>query len=477
MDAVRRTAEGTLAGLTGASAAPGDAAQLTNQDFSPQELDAQVARLRTQYGAAGQRAYQDIENFVKGINDYIGQAKINPLLMPSEYTALGTQPAPWTVADTAAEAVFLVTQFTVSNGSEEIGEQLQLAFRKRFGRRWRSFYDDLREAHDPEAFTVAKVPFHSDNTGRLEPRLNLNALPDLGSIKPRNAEVAGPDAGKAAQLRAGMPSWVGSIERLRTAFPHVESNAVMVSPKLTADGDALAAMGPQVGYYSPQIFSEYELHGGGIDAEGVTFPGASPWPLIGHGIDYAWSGTSANGDNEDTFVERLCDPDGSRPSDASTHYLYKGRCVPFVIRTQSVMTTTGPAQTSPPQRITWQATRSVHGPVFAYATVKGRPVALAKAKGVDFQELGAATPFMRLAENAPTDVRSFMRVMSPFPGTEHWFYVDRRDVGCIQSGFYPLHARGSDVDRPFWGDGRADWLGFKPRTYSYRRLPLSHRPP
>ena len=35
-------------------------------------------------------------------------------------------------------------------------------------------------------------------------------------------------------------------------------------------------MGPQVGYYSPQIFSEYELHGGGIDAEGVSFPGASP---------------------------------------------------------------------------------------------------------------------------------------------------------------------------------------------------------
>src|SRR5205085_11821786 len=38
MDALRRTAEGTLAGLFGPSAAPGDAAQLTDQDFSPQEL-------------------------------------------------------------------------------------------------------------------------------------------------------------------------------------------------------------------------------------------------------------------------------------------------------------------------------------------------------------------------------------------------------------------------------------------------------
>ena len=32
------------------------------------------------------------------------------------------------------------------------------------------------------------------------------------------------------------------------------------------------------------------------------------------------------------------------------------------------------------------------------------------------------------------------------------------------------------MDRPFWGDGRADWLGFNPGTYTYRRLPLSHRP-
>jgi acyl-homoserine lactone acylase PvdQ len=476
MDAVRRTAEGTLAGLTGPSAAPGDAAQLTNQDFSSQELNAQVDRLRTQYGAAGQRAYQDIQDFVKGINDYIDQAKIDPVLMPSEYVALGTQPAPWTVADTAAEAVYLVTQFTVNDGSEEINEQLQLAFRRRFGRRWREYYDDLREANDPEAFTVAKTPFRSDNPGRFEPRLNLNALPDLGSIKPRNTEVSGPSASQAASLRARMPAWVGSVERVRTALPHLESNAVMVSPKLTADGDALAAMGPQVGYYSPQIFSEYELHGGGIDVEGVTFPGASPWPLIGHGIDFAWSGTTANGDNEDTFVERLCNPDGSRPSDASTYYLYRGDCIPFVMRDQSVTTPVSPVSPAPSESITYRTERSVHGPVFAYATVKGVPVALTVAKAVDFHELSAAIPFMELAENQPTDVRSFKRIMGQFPGSENWFYVDRHDVGWIQSGVYPEHASHSDVDLPWWGDGRADWRCFDPTAYTACYIPASHRP-
>jgi hypothetical protein len=41
MDAVRRTAKGTLAGLTGPGAARDDAAQLTDQDFSDAELQRQ----------------------------------------------------------------------------------------------------------------------------------------------------------------------------------------------------------------------------------------------------------------------------------------------------------------------------------------------------------------------------------------------------------------------------------------------------
>src|SRR5947209_7658794 len=146
MDAVRRTAEGTLAGLLGPSAASGDASQLTDQDFSPAELTAQFDALPQRYGAAGARVHQDILDFIAGINAYISQAKLNPTLMPAEYSALGTTPAPWTTADTAAEAVLLVTQFTVSNGDEQVNEQLQLAFQKRFGKRWRSYYNDLREA-------------------------------------------------------------------------------------------------------------------------------------------------------------------------------------------------------------------------------------------------------------------------------------------------------------------------------------------
>lgn len=475
MDALRRTAKGTLAGLVGASAASGDASQLTDQDFSDQELTAQFDSLPQRLGPEGGRAHQDILDYIDGINQRISEDNLDPTKLPAEYPALGVRPSPWSASDTAAMAVLLVTQFTVSNGSEEVGAYLQQAFRRRFGPRYASIYADLREAQDPEAYTVAKRTFNSDQPGRVRP--GLNVTPDFGSIKPRNPEIVGPDAAKSAAARAAAPEWVRSVESLRKALPPVESNAVMVAGRLSADHKPLAAMGPQVGYYSPQIFSEYELHGGGIDVEGVSFPGASPFPLIGHGIDFAWSGTSANGDNQDTFVETLCNADGSPASTASTSYRYRGRCTPFVSRDQSLTTPLSPTDpSSSPQTITYRTLRSVHGPVFAYATVGGRPVALAKAKGVDFHELDAVVPFMRLAENQPTDARSFQATMGLFPGTENWFYSDDRHVAFQQSGRYPRHPAGSDVDLPWRGDGPGDWQGFDPATYTFSTIPASHRP-
>src|SRR3954467_1045481 len=475
MDALRRTAEGRLAGLTGASAARGDADQLTDQDFSPEELTKQFEALPQRFGAEGQRVHDDIQAYVDGINARIDEVNSDPTQLPAEYPALGTRPEKWTVADTAAEATLLVTQFTVSNGGEEVNALLQQAFRKRFGpKKWRKRYHDFREAQDPEALTVSQKRSPSDNPGKVKP--GLNATPDEGSVKPRDALVSGPSESQQKQASADVPAWVRSVDGLKASLPHEESNAVMVTKKWTGTGHPVAAFGPQVSYYSPQIFSEYELHGAGIDVTGVAFPGAAPYPLIGHGIDFAWSGTSANGDNNDTFAELLCNEDGSPATLKSTAYRYKGKCKPFTMRDQQVTTPTSPVSPEPPTTITYRTMRSVHGPVFKLGTVGGKPVAFSKAKGVDFHEIDAALPFMRMAENHPTDAKSFMKDFSSFPGTENWFYVDRKSVAFQQSGLFPKHKRGSDVDLPFWGDGRADWQGFNSSNYTFKTIPGSHRP-
>src|SRR3954451_5235725 len=471
MDALRHAAKGTLAELTGPDGAEMDRQQLTDQDFTDEELRKQFDDLPKKFGAEGQRGHDDVLDYIDGINQRIQEDSTDPTKMPAEYAALNIQPQLWDVSDTVAMAVLLVTQFTVSNGGEERNAQMRLEFQKRFGKRWRGPFGDLRESEDQEALTVARKTHKSDRPGKV--RKGRNLVPDLGSIKPYNPQVSGSGSASASSTA----DWVKVVNRVKQALPHEESNGVAVSPKLSKSGKPLWAAGPQVDYWSPQIFVEYELHGGGLDVSGVSFPGASPWPLIGHGIDFAWSGTSANGDNNDTFVETLCNEDGSAATAASRSYMYKGKCIPLRQRDITIQTPPPSAgNMNPPETITYRPLRSVHGPVFAFATVSGKAVALTKAKGVNFHELDAVIPFMRLAENAPTDYKSFAATMGLFPGTENWFYVDDRHTGFMQGGLYPKHQRGTDVDLPMHGDGTGDWVGLNPDSYTFKTIPTSHRP-
>ena len=80
-------------------------------------------------------------------------------------------------------------------------------------------------------------------------------------------------------------------------------------------------IGPQVGYYVPQILMEEDLHGPGIDARGAAFAGVNLFVQLGHGRDYAWSATTATSDNVDTFAEVLCKDE--------FHYSYRGKCLPM----------------------------------------------------------------------------------------------------------------------------------------------------
>lgn len=467
MDALRRTARGTLAGLTGAGAARSDARQLLDQDYSADELESQFADLGNFYGDAGARAQQDIVDYVDGINAYIEAAKADPALMPAEYAALGTSPAPWSIADTVAEFGMFVSRFSASGGGEERSAALQQVFRSELGAGWRRAYEDLREAQEPEALTVQGTAHRSDATGRRRP--GVNRVPDAGTIRRRDAILSGAGAPTASRgTPRGTPAWIPQIERLRELLPTEASSAVLVSARRSTGGVPLSAVGPQVGYSTPQILTEYELHGGGIDVQGVTFPGAGPWPVAGHGIDFAFGATSGNGDNQDTFVETLCD---------ATHYRYKGQCRAFVMRDQTVTTPVSPLEPNARARtITYRTMRSVHGPVFAFARFNGRRVALTRAKAFAYRELTGSVPLMQIAENQPRDVRQFLRDVSEFPGSENWFYADNREVGFQQSGLYPRHARGGDLDLPLNGNGAGDWVGFDPESYTAEYLPASRRP-
>ena len=67
-----------------------------------------------------------------------------------------------------------------------------------------------------------------------------------------------------------------SVERAGAAAEarqHSMSNALVVSGKRSTNGHPIYVAGPQVGYFYPAFFLEIDLHGGGFDARGVSFPG------------------------------------------------------------------------------------------------------------------------------------------------------------------------------------------------------------
>src|SRR3546814_20802403 len=90
----------------------------------------------------------------------------------------------------------------------------------------------------------------------------------------------------------------------------------------TESGHPIAVMGPQTGYYNPQLLWEAAVvsHGGTpyeFAARGITTVNL-PYIVIGHGLDFAWSPPSASSDFTDTRVSQMCNTAGPQASSDDT---------------------------------------------------------------------------------------------------------------------------------------------------------------
>ena len=227
------------------------------------------------------------------------------------------------------------------------------------------------------------------------------------------------------------------------------SNFLVVDPSRSAARDTLAVMGPQLGYYYPEIVEQVHLTGPGVDAQGVGVPGAMMYMLIGRTHDYAWSLTSANNDVRDVFAEQLCNPDGSPPTQASDHYLFDGVCRPFQQFDAGLL-----------NGVPLRYPVSVHGPVIGWATSNGRPVALTRQRstfGRDGLNLGALKD---LTEGKATTAQRFYDIANQFGFTFNWAYASRRTTAYFSSGLLPVRAPGLDRRLPTLGTGQYEWRGF-----------------
>jgi acyl-homoserine lactone acylase PvdQ len=462
MDVLRHTGRARLTELIG----PGendanvraDAEQLKVADYSEEELQAMIDRARASAGAEGAVIQADLDAYVAGVNQYIAEARRDPSKLPAEYPALGKAPADWKATDTVAIASLIGGIFGKGGGGEAKAAQALAAARARFTpRKARAVFDDFRSLDEPEAPVTTTRRFRFDRPGRAKKA--AVARLDLGSLRDRDPVVSGGggsgDGGGPLPPIPGLPDLPGGLP-----FQRVQSNALLVAAKESRSGHPLAVMGPQVGYYSPEILMEIDMHGGGIDARGATFPGISLYVLIGRGRDFAWSTTTAYSDNVDEFAEKLCQDD--------RHYLYKGKCIPFESREHTLTVTPAPtAPTTPPRTIRMEVLRSVHGPIQSFATVGGQKVAIAEARSTYGHEIDSVVAYKRLNSGEVTSPRSFQRAFGRENFAFNHFYADARHVAYITAGWYPRRARGTDPSLPTWGTGNWDWRG----RLSYRQLP------
>ena len=168
---------------------------------------------------------------------------------------------------------------------------------------------------------------------------------------------AGPTGVGPGNVALDPGSFAPAGPAVRTVQRRLMSNALLIGAKRSSNGHPIFVAGPQVGLLlRREILMEEDLHGGGLDARGVAFPGLGFYLQIGRGPDYAWSATSASSDVIDQFAETLCGGD-------DLHYLFKGACRAMGTFDAGYLKGVGSA---PNTELVFHTT--VHGPVVGYAT-------------------------------------------------------------------------------------------------------------
>jgi acyl-homoserine lactone acylase PvdQ len=460
MDVLRHTGRAELASFLGGSNAETDASQWGFAPYTEADLEKQLAEAPQLYGQAGQQAVEDVQSYVDGINAYIAAANVNPALKPAEYSLLNKPMEQWKPTDVVAIASLIGALFGAGGGNELGSAETMQAFEARFGRKaGRKAWLGFRSKNDPEAPTTISKRFPYETRSAFAKR-GL-ALPDPGSV--RTPPIATTSSGAS-----GSGGFGAAITRSLRDGAHA-SNWELVSAERSATGHPLAVMGPQVGYFVPQILMEEDLHGPGIDARGAAFAGVNLFVELGHGRDYAWSATSAGSDNTDTFAEVLCRD--------RFHYLYRGKCKPMekLEKTESWTPNAIDSTEAGSQALT--AYRTVHGIVFARGKVGGRKVAFVHQRSTYFHEADSVVGFAQLNEPGfITGVSGFKKAVSNIGFLFNWAYVDSEHIAYALSGAMPQRSRGTSPDFPILGTGPYDWKGFKPATQTAEYLPFSKHP-
>ncbi|MFT5223872.1 MAG: penicillin amidase, partial [Glaciecola sp.] len=348
IDAIRRTARGSLAEIAG----PGTGGATVQDDvatrvttYSSDEFDAML-------DASSPDAMTSAIGYRDGINAWIDEVSTTRRdQLPAEYGLLGVDPQPLTLTDISAVGV-LFTRFVAAEGRNEMVNvnalrELEAAFGEQEGRRR---FEDLVWQEDGGAVTTVPVeegifPRTTLATSATDRARVFAAMADYAQSIPLELATgdgtgdfevpdtglpvlpivqAGADVNPAAQVAKFFEEFKGRL--------HGGSFMVAISPEKTSDGSALLISEPQL-LMAPQLLLEIEIHGAGMDSRGSTAPGV-PVLGIGYNNDLAWALTTGFAKTIDSFIETTRpDSDG----DGADEYFHDGQWKQQQCRTETVV--------------------------------------------------------------------------------------------------------------------------------------------
>ena len=394
-------------------------------------VDEQWDLLFETYGEEGEEIRADAEAGAAGANAYYAANDVD-----FEVSA----------NDVLAATAFIGSIFGSGGGSEPSNADFLARLEAGLGaERGRAAWTDAMLALDPEAPTTVDETFDygpitgGDVTGSV--------ILDAGSIVELDLEGSGDDEGDDAGAGAGNSG--GRVNPASAPPDREASNFLVANPDRSATGSTQAVMGPQLGYYYPEIVQQVHLKGPDFEAQGAAVPGLTMYILIGRTADYAWSLTSAGHDVRDVYAEQLCEPDGSAPTRESTHYVFEDECTAMEIFD---------AGTLDGEPIVYPVT--VHGPVVGTATVDGEPYALSRKRSTLGRDGLNLMALKNMTEGKASTPDEFFEIANQFGFTFNWGYASRTDTAFFSSGRLPQRPDGLDRRLPTLGTGDYEWEGF-----------------
>ncbi len=382
-------------------------------------VNRQKSLLAKKLGAKGRQILRDATAYIAGANAYQRSKGLK---------------ADYTVNDVIATTAFIGSIFGAGGGGEAMNSDLLAKLQRKLGKKkGRGAWEDVMLADDPEAPTTIKKRFkYGPRTGG---KVKGSVTIDPGSLRSFDPLKASKSGAKTDALAA--PA------RRRA------SNFLIAAPGRSATGKTLAVMGPQLGYYYPEIVQQMHIQGAGINAQGAFVPGLAMYMLLGRTNNYAWSLTSAGHDVRDVYALRLCGSKGKRAKRTSTRYRYKGKCRKF---------TSFNAGKLGGKSLKFK--RSVHGPVIGTATVRRRAYAFARKRSTFGRDALNLAALKDMTEGKGSTPKRFYRAANQFGFTFNWGYINRTGTANFSSGRLPVRPRHLDRRLPTLGTGKYEWKGY-----------------